>query len=266
MLAARGGLEHTTFEKIELCRTYAREGGFPEVVIKKLNPYEYLRTLLGSVIYKDIVARFRLRAPAALETIARCLLSQPGGEYSFRSLAETTGCRSPHTLKKYIGWLEEAFVLFTVPRFSFKVREQATSNKKAYAIDTGFVDAFGHASSPNWGRLLENLVAISLFRRQLRDEIRLYYWKDANGAEVDFVIQEGHTIRQLIQVCLDPTHPKTRKREIAGLCKASRALGSRNLLLLTENEEGFSEEQWESETFPIRRLPVWKWLLSGETA
>ena len=266
MITAQGGQKQTTFEQIEQCRTYARQGGFPEVVIKKLNPSEYLRTLLGSVIYKDIVARFRLRAPAALETIARCLLSQPGGEYSFRSLAETTGCRSPHTLKKYIHWLEEAFVLFTVPRFSFKVREQATSNKKAYAIDTGFVDAFGQASTPSWGRLFENLVAIDLFRRQLRGEIKFYYWKDANGAEVDFVIQKGYTIRQLIQVCLDASHPKSRKREIAGLCKASRALGCRDLLLLTENEEGLSEEPWEGETFPIRRLPIWKWLLAGESA
>ena len=250
---------------IEQCRTYAREGGFPEVVTKGLTPAEYLRTLLEAVIYKDIVTRFRLRAPAALETIARCLLSQPGGEFSFRSLAETTGCRSSHTLKKYIGWLEEAFVVFTVPRFSFKVREQAASNKKAYAIDTGFVDAFGHAATPNWGRLLENLVAISLLRRQLRNDLRLYYWKDPQGAEVDFVVQRGHSVSQLIQVCLDTSSPKTRQREIVGLCKASRALGCRDMLLLTENEEGLSEERWEDNAYPIRLFPVWKWLLANET-
>ena len=48
-------------------------------------------------------------------------------------------------------------MVFTVPRFSFKPREQAASNKKAYAVDTGFVDALGAGLSPNWGRLFELL-------------------------------------------------------------------------------------------------------------
>ena len=85
---------------------------------------------------------------------------------------------------------------FTVPRFSFKPREKAASNKKAYAADTGFVDAFGAALSPNWGRLYENLVAIQLFRRQLRGEIRFFFWRDPHGIEADFVVPEGNGVCQ----------------------------------------------------------------------
>jgi hypothetical protein len=253
----------TDWERREACRRYARRGGFPEVVLNDLSGPEYLRTLLASVIYKDVVSRFRPRAPGAIETVARCLLSQPGGEYAFHALTKATGCRSPHTLKKFVGWLEYAFVLFTVPKFSFKPREQAAANKKAYAVDTGFVDAFGASLSPNWGHLYENLVAIELFRRQLRGEIRLFFWKDAHGIEADFVVQEGHTIGQIVQVCLDTTDARTRQREVRGLCKASRELGCRNLLLLTENEEGASEETWEGDVYPVRSMPVWKWLLAA---
>ena len=266
LVSARGLQSRTEAEMREVCRSYARVGGFPEVVLKALSPQEYLRTLLESVIYKDIVLRFRPRAPQAIETIARCLLSQPGGEYSFHALTKATGCRSPHTLKKMIGWLEQAFVVFTVPRFSFKPREQAASNKKAYAVDTGFVDAMGSALSPNWGRLYENLVAIALFRRQLRGDLRFFYWKDPHGIEADFVIQEGLTVQQILQVCLDASDPKTRKREIRGLCKAARDLNCRNLVLLTEGEEGDSTETWEGATYPVRRLPVWKWLQEQEAA
>lgn len=261
LCAEGGGQAKTNIEHREACRRYARRGGFPEVVLNSLPGPEYLRTLLASVLYKDIVSRFRPRAPASLETLARCLLSQPGGEYSFHALTQATGCRSPHTLKKLIGWLEQTFIIFTIPRFSFKAREQAAFNKKAYAVDTGFVDAFGAALSPNWGRLFENLVAIELFRQQLRGEIRVFFWKDSHGIEADFVVQEGHAIRQILQVCLDTSHPKTRQREIRGLCKASRELGCRNLLLLTETEEGQSEETWEGATYPVRSMPVWKWLL-----
>lgn len=261
-VSAQAGGARTDLEMREACRKYARMGGFPEVVLKGLSGSEYLRTLLGSVIYKDILSRFRPRAPASIETIARCLLSQPGGEYSFHALTKATGCRSPHTLKKHISWLEEAFLVFTVPRFSFKPREQAASNKKAYAVDTGFVDAFGAALSPNWGRLFENLVAIQLLRRQLRGGIRFFFWKDPHGIEADFVVQDGLAIRQIIQVSLDTSDPKTRQREIRGLCKASRELGCHDLLLLTEKEEGYAEVAWEGASYPIRTMPVWRWLMA----
>ncbi len=266
LAAESGGETRTDLERREACRQYARRGGFPEVILKALSGPEYLRTLLTSVLYKDIVSRFRPRAPGSIETIARCLLSQPGGEYAFHALTRATGCRSPHTLKKQIGWLEEAFVLFTVPKFSLKPREQAASNKKAYAVDTGFVDAFGVALSPNWGRLYENLVAIELFRQQLRGEIRLFFWKDPHGIEADFVVQEGHSIRRILQVCLDTSDPKTRQREVRGLCKASRELGCRDLVLLTENEEGQSSESWEGAAYPVRSMPIWKWLIAEEAA
>lgn len=265
LAAEGGGAVQTDLERREACRRYARRGGFPEVVLNALSGPEYLRTLVASVIYKDIVSRFRPRAPGAIETIARCLLSQPGGEYTFHALAKATGCQSPHTLKKQIGWLEEAFVIFTVPKFSFKPREQAASNKKAYAVDTGFVDAFGAALNPNWGRLYENLVAIQLFRQQLRGDIRVFFWKDPHGIEADFVVQVGHAIRQILQVCLDTTNPKTRQREVRGLCKASRELGCRDLLLLTENDEGQTLETWEGAVYPVRSMPVWKWLMAAES-
>jgi hypothetical protein len=58
--------------------------------------------------------------------------------------------------------------------------------------------------------------------------------------------------------------PKTRQREIRGLCKASRELGCCDLLLLTEKEESQTEETWEGSVYPIRTLPVWKWLLAAE--
>jgi len=268
-VAAKGEIaaKKTTAEMLELCLAFARVGGFPEVVIKSLPVPDYLRTLFSSVIYKDIVARFRLRAPQAVEKLATYLLSQPGAEYSFRGLAQVTGCRSPHTLQKYLGFLEQAFLVFSIPRFSFKVREQAASNKKAYAIDTGLAEAVGISFSPNRGRLLENLVAQACYRRQLQGEMRVYYWKDPRGSEADFVLQRGHTVESVIQVSLDAESPKVRTREIRGLLHAGQALRCSDLLLLTgTGEEGESVESWHGYSAAVRHLPVWKWLLSQESA
>ena len=73
-----------------LCRAHAEIGGFPEVVLKPIDGGGYLRTLLAAVIHKDIVSRFRLRAPQALDAVATCLLSNPGAEFSFASLGLLT--------------------------------------------------------------------------------------------------------------------------------------------------------------------------------
>lgn len=247
-------------ESAELCHSYAATGGFPEVVLKQLHGPTYLRTLVAAVVHKDIQARFHLRAPQSIDALATLLLSQPGSEYSFRTLAQATGCRSPHTLRKYVGYLEQAFLLFTVPRFSFKVREQTASNKKVYPIDPGLVGAVGFSSSPNRGRMLETLVAIACHRGQLRGDWRLFYWKDPQQAEVDFVLQVGHRVRTLIQVCADPGSPKVLDRELRGLLKASRELRCDDLWLLTDHEEGVSTEHWQGLRAVVHRQPVWRWL------
>lgn len=260
-LSARGSAERTAVEFEALCRAHAEIGGFPEVVLKPIDGGGYLRTLLAAVIHKDIVSRFRLRAPQALDAVATCLLSNPGAEFSFASLGHASGCRSGHTLKKYVGYLEQAFVLFTVPRFSFKPREQTASNKKAYAIDNGFVRATGFQASPNHGRLLESLVAIACQRRQLRGECRLFYWKDPHRAEVDFVIHEGQRVKSLIQVAANLRDPKVSSREVRGLIKAGHELRCDDLLLLSCDERGESRETWQGRSAIIRREPVWQWLL-----
>jgi predicted AAA+ superfamily ATPase len=251
----------TRSEFSEACRTYSRIGGFPEVVLKALSGPEYLRTLVAAVIHKDIVVRHHIRAPQALDATAFCLLSQPGGSYSFRRLMEATECKSIHTLKKYVGFLEQAFLLFTVPRFSFKPREQASSAKKAYPIDNGLVTASSFQSSRNHGRLMESLVAIASFRQQLQGKHRLYYWQDPQKSEVDFVLYAGNAVQTLIQVCVDPESPKALEREIRGLLKASRDLRCGNLLLLTESDAGESLETWQGHSAIIRRQPIWEWLL-----
>jgi uncharacterized protein len=96
--------------------------------------------------------------------------------------------------------------------------------------------------------------------------MRVLFWKDPHGIEADFVVQEGHDIRQILQVGLDTTNPKACQREVRGLCKASRELRCRDLLLLTENEEGEAIETWEGHVYPVRSVPVWKWLLAAESS
>ena len=186
----------TQQEYKEHFHNYLRDGGYPEPLIKNIERRSYLATLLESTIYKDIVKRFKIRSVEGIEDLTRYLLSNVGSEYSYRTLAEVTKCKSSHTVEKYLRYLEEAFLFFSLRRFSYKVKEQAKANRKIYCIDNGFIAAGAFGVSEGTGRLAENAVAIRLHKRELDGECEVYFWKNVQQHEVDFVVvtkQEGRT-------------------------------------------------------------------------
>ncbi len=252
--------ELTQTEKAEVLRQYAETGGYPEPLLKEINRREYLTTLLRSILYKDIVVRHRIRSPQGLEDLATYLMANVAQEYSRTRLAKGAGFRSVHTGEKYLRHLEEAFLFFFVPRFSFKVREQRRANRKAYCTDNGLVTATSFRLSADRGKLYENLAAITLRRLQMQGELEFYFWKGQQHEEVDFVVKQGPRVTQLLQVCADVEHARTRDREVRALLKASEALECKELLVLTETTEREEEASWFGQRGRIRFVPLWKWL------
>jgi len=239
---------------------YAVSGGFPELLTTAIDKKEYLLRLFDAVVYKDIIRRYRVRSPQGLGDLAQYLCSNVAGEYSVHHLSRVTGCRSDQTVRKYLGYLEEAFLFCSVPRFSYKVKEQVLANKKIYCIDNGFVTAKGFRFSRNEGSLYENLVAITLHQLELAGNLNLYYWKNAQQQEVDFVLHSNGKVVALIQVCTDPADEKTRRREVNALLTAGRDLACKNRIILSAGEEKVTAEEWFGIHGDIRYIPLWKWL------
>ena len=250
----------TQAEKAEALRSYVQAGGFPEPTLRDLDQGFYLRTLWDSILYKDIVRRHRIRSVAGIEDLAAYLLANVAREYSLKRLTAVTRSKSVHTVAKYIGYLEESFLFFSLPRFSFKAREQARANRKIYCIDNGFVTTRTGQFAPDLGRLAENLVAIALHKRALDGSCEVSFWKDARQWEVDFVVKEGRRVAQLIQVCWDLSRKETHEREMRALLRASAALSCDNLLVLTAEEHGEERVEWRGTRRTIRVLPLWRWL------
>src|SRR3989344_1460265 len=253
--------ELTTTQISEKLFEYATNGGYPEPLVKNINHNEYLSTLFDSVLFKDIVKRYKIRKPSAIEDLAQFLLSNAGSEYSFQRLAELTKSKSAHTVQKYLGYLEEAFLLFSLKRFSFKTREQLASNKKIYAIDNGFISAKSSKSTQDTGKLYENIVAAHLKKAEIDGKLDFYYWKNQQHEEVDFIIKEGTKITKLIQVCYDVSNPNTKKREIRSLIKARQVLKCNELIVLTNDFAAEEIVEWFGEKAKIKFIPLWKWLL-----
>jgi predicted AAA+ superfamily ATPase len=250
--------EHERGTLLNHLKKYIDVGGFPEVVVKGYD-YAYLQTLFDSIILKDVVQRYNVRYADDLYNLARFLMSSFSNEVSYTKLKNTLKFRSVHTVQNYVRYLEDTYLVFHLDRFSFKQREQIKSPKKMYAVDTGMVNALAFTFSENIGKLMENSVAVELLRQRSgsRSRLELYYWKDQQHREVDFVIKEGVGVARLIQVCYDIDDPKTKARELKSLVRAAGELDCRDLLVITWDLEG--EEEFKG--CDIRFVPLWQWLL-----
>lgn len=253
--------ELTTTEIKEKMYQYLLNGGYPEPLLKKVDLKEYLSTLFNSTLYTDIVKRYKIRNPKKIDDLAIYLISNIANEYSYNSLSKIGKIKSSHTTEKYLGYLEETFILFSLSRFSYKVKEQLASNKKIYCIDNGFIHTKAFKTSPDFGKLYENAVASKLKKQELDGEIRIYYWKNQQQEEVDFVIKEGLKVKQLIQVCFNIKSLETKNREIRALIKASKELKCNNLLIITEDLKKEKKIKWFDAKATIKFIPLWKWLL-----
>ncbi|MFH0971789.1 MAG: ATP-binding protein [Candidatus Micrarchaeota archaeon] len=240
---------------------YMENGGYPEPYVKNVNRSDYLLTLFDAIIYKDIVKRFKIRNPIKVENTAIYLISNVAREFSYGSLAEAAGLGSTLTAQKYLGYLEGAFLLLTIRKYSPKAKETLSSNKKIYCIDNGFISAKALKSSPDFGRLLENVVAVELARQGMEGKGEVFYWKNAQQEEVDFLVKKGTKIERLIQVCFDVSNKKTKEREVRALLKASKELKCKELIVITEGYEGRETTEWFGLKGEVKFIPAWKWLL-----
>lgn len=232
---------------------YIETGGFPEVLLR-LKAAElqkrYLKELFEATILRDVVHRQRIRYNQELVECAHVVLSNFARRTSSRKLSKEIGI-SEHTLKKYTGYLEDAYLILSVKKFSPKPLEIEKSIRKYYAIDTGYIRVKGLSSSRDIGLLMENLAAVELKRRGR--EFYYYLLKERN--EIDFVIRENREITEVIQVTYDKDGIRDRE-ETMGL-ETARELGAKKLTLIT----WFHESEETKTGIKVHYIPIWKWLL-----
>jgi predicted AAA+ superfamily ATPase len=236
---------------------YLKTGGFPEIVVKNLDPKTYLETLFDAVLFKDVVKRYKIRLSQKIYDLVLYLISNFSGEFSFTKLKKVLGFLSVNTIENYLKYLQEAYLIFILNRFSFKTKEQIKTPKKIYLIDNGFILTKSFQFSQNIGKLMENLVFVEILRRGFKLNQDVFYYQTRKQKEIDFVLKQGPKIKQLIQVCYNIEDFVTKEREIKGLISASRELNCDDLLVISWD----LEEKEKVRGKKIKILPLWKWLL-----
>jgi predicted AAA+ superfamily ATPase len=231
---------------------YLRSGGFPGALQAgpEVAPV-LLRELLRDVVQRDIVSRHSLRAVRPLMTLALHLIAHSGQPLSLQALSKGLALPSAAQVGRFVEYLQDAWLLLAVPRFSASHRQRVISPPKYYAVDTGLAAANNPNPTPDLGRKLENAILLALRRRGQAPS----YAAAPHEWECDFV-----TPTLAVQACARIT-PENRARELHGLVHAATLPGSaggepRQLLVLTlDQEDTLTEQGW-----PIAIRPAWSWL------
>ncbi len=233
-------------------------GFFPEIILaeEEYVQLKILRDGLDSIITRDVVERHKIKEKEKLRSLVRYYLSNASTSVSFNKLKETLNLPL-RTIERFSQYLEEAYLIMFLKRFSYKVKEQEKSPRKVYSIDLGLINASGFKFMENKSRLMENMVFLELIKK----EQEIYYWKNPQQEEVDFVVKDGVKIKQLIQVCFDINNFETKSRELRSLIKAGKELKCKDLLVVTKDYENKEKMEWFGEKAEIKFIPLWKWLL-----
>lgn len=219
---------------------YLHFGGFPEVVLSDHNQEKeaILKEYMHTLFFADIVQRYGIRQVKILDSFIKILSRQMAAMFSMGKMVsslKSIGLKaSKNTLIEYLGYIEDAYLGKDISIYSYSIKDQLQYPRKFYLLDNGLYRATAFINRGDWGRLLENLVFIHLYR-QFDD---IYYWKSSAGHEVDFVIPSLFLNKErysLIQVCYDLSDESVKQREIRSLVKAAREFGVENCLIITRD-------------------------------
>jgi hypothetical protein len=233
---------------------YLQNGGFPEL-LTETSTQDYIMGLLEAIIKRDITKRFNVRFPEVLQRLATYLMDNFAQEYNAKNLAGMFGI-SDHTIDTYCNYLQEAFLLLAVHKFSYKSKYRIR-DKKIYVVDNAFISNRAGTFSPeNIGWRLENAVFIELIHRAAKRFADVFYYRDRTF-EVDFVVAKNGVVEELVQVCYDMSNEKTRKREINSLLQGARKFHSDMLTIITFAEQDVIIQ----DGYTIHVIPATQWLI-----
>ena len=227
---------------------FFKKGGIPEFL--RYEREEIIRQIYEDILIKDIIVRYRIGDERSFRELARLLISNTGKPFSYNKLRINLGFGSVNTVKNYISFMENSYLLFLVEKYSPSLKKQIINNKKVYCIDNAFLNLVSFETSENLGRKLENLVYVELRRRDLT----VHY--HCEKYECDFIISLKNKVIQVVQVCYQLDY-ENNEREVRGLTEAASLHNLKEGLILTMDQEEVKRENG----IEITILPVWKWLV-----
>lgn len=232
---------------------YLHYGGLPAAALMPAKR-NYLSSVYQKIYMGDIIARNKISNVSGIRVLVRKMAESVCRPISYNRinnlLSSVGGKLSLATTIKYVDYCEDAWLLLRIRNYVSTLADKE-SNCKYYFIDNGILGLFLIDKD---AMLLENLVALQLFRiygHDLDNE-RVFFYHD--NCEVDFYIPDDELA---IQVSYALRDKEALKREIEALKKLPKRLPCTKRMILTYDEEESVNDQHGT----IEVIPVWKWLM-----
>lgn len=229
---------------------YIKEGGMAGSYLYKEaeEKYKYLEDIFNTLILRDIRQKYKIRNVALMDKIAEFMMDNISNLTSARKIAETLTKNLDNinhkTVGSYLDYLCNAFAFYKVRRYDIRGKKYLTANEKYYLSDHAFRYAKLGSRNLDYGRVMENLVALELMRRGYEIYVGVLYKK-----EIDFVaVKQSEKI--YIQVSDDISNEKTFEREVDSLLKIKDAYPK---LLIARTRH----EQYQYEGIQVIDIAQW---------
>ena len=232
---------------------YLKEGGMAGsyLYLESEDKSAYLKEIYETLIIRDVVQKYKIKNKDLLNKLSDYLLDNISNITSSSKIEKTlrsNKLKAEHkTINKYIEYLCNAFAFYRVRRYDIKGKKYLVSQDKYYLSDHSFRTAILGKKNMDYGRVLENIVAIELLRRGYEIYVGTLYNK-----EIDFVAMKKD--KQIyIQVSENISDSKTMEREINPLLSIKD--GYKKMIITRLNHESYLQEG-------IEVIDIADWLLN----
>ena len=233
---------------------YIQEGGMSGSYLYKTteSKYSYISDVFNTLIIRDIRQKYRIRNMPLMERLCDFLIDNISNQTSTRSVAAAFTSEqvktNDRTISTYIKYLCNAFAFYKVRRYDIQGKRYLSSNDKYYLSDHSFKYAKLGTKNADYGRMIENIVAIELLRRGYELYAGVLYKK-----EIDFVAIKRNE-KLYIQVASSIDDPDTFQREVDPLMKIRDAYPK--IILARTRQEAY---QYEG----VQIIDVADWLIEA---
>lgn len=232
-------------------------GGFPEVIQAEPEKRRALITEFFHVLlFRDLIERYGIQQPVPLKEFLKRMLASATKPTSVSKVHHALRSAGLRPAKAFLyEWLDHALdvnLLIRCDRLGASANERLTSTTRFYSADNGLLTAITAAFRDEWGRLLENSVAVDAVRAGWR----IAYYKDLKreGRECDLLLLHDGKPKRAVQACWSLRDPATREREVQGLLAACAESGLRTGTIVTFEEK----EDIKLGKVAIRVVPYWE--------
>ncbi|WP_321990842.1 ATP-binding protein [Marispirochaeta aestuarii] len=205
-------------DRSELFHLYLRFGGLPGLLHTDLSTdvvTQMQKDIVNTIAVRDIISRYNIRDIHLFESVMSFALENIGNLLSAKKIAaflkKERRSLSVDSVLNYLRYMQDAFLLYEVPRFDIKGKKLMEINHKYYLGDIGIRSGFIGYREHDIAGILENLVFLELKRRNYAVTIG-----NIAGQEIDFIAEKDN-LRSYIQVSYILDSPATIERELSPL-------------------------------------------------